>query len=68
MSDPTKLCTRCRGTGRIPDRRLGLTDDQRTEIRQRIANGEKQKDLAAAFSVSPSLVSRVKDNIDRRSS
>ncbi len=64
----TKACARCNGTGLVPDGRRKLSDHQRSEIRMRLANGDRGKDLAVEYKVTESAISRIKHNYDRRGS
>lgn len=48
--------------GKRNSARLSLA--QYAEIRRRIANGERQKDLAAEYGVSPASITRIKQTVE----
>ncbi len=59
-------CTRCHGTGRVEDRRLGTTPEQKTTIRERLAQGERASALAHEYGVHKTTISRIRHDVGPR--
>ena len=56
----THTCTKCGGTGQIPDARMILDAFDKLVIIDAIKSGTKQRDLAAQYGVHESTISRIK--------